>query len=72
MGSNRIWETVDLSCDALNERSDMYNKQFNNVPTRCWAKNLKDRDYKIYDYGAKIFEFDEEGYSRLLSIALKN
>lgn len=63
-------ETVDLACDALNERSDMYLKQLNNVPTRCWTKELKDRDYKIYDYGAKRFEFDEEGYRSLLTIGL--
>jgi hypothetical protein len=63
-------ETVDLACDALNERSDWHYHLSNNVPTRCWKKELKDRDYKIYDYGAKTFEFDEEGYRKLLSIAL--
>lgn len=64
-------ETVDLACDALNERSDMVFRPLGNVPTRCWTKELKDRAYKIYDYGAKTLEFDQEGYNKLLAIAIK-
>ncbi|HDR7338311.1 TPA: hypothetical protein QCX11_004481 [Bacillus anthracis] len=63
-------EIVDLACDALNERRDMIGRIGINTPTRCWKKELDDREYIEKDLGAKSLQFDK-GYTRIRDRAFK-
>ncbi|MEK5215266.1 hypothetical protein [Psychrobacillus sp. FSL H8-0487] len=64
-------EKIDLACDALNERIDMQDKIGKNTPTRCWKKELSDREYIPKDFGAKSFSFDYKGYNKIKNQAFK-
>jgi hypothetical protein len=62
-------EIVDLACDALNERRDMLGKR-TNAPTKCWIKELNDREYIAKDLGAKSLPFDK-GYTDIKKYAFQ-
>ncbi|HDR8152414.1 hypothetical protein [Bacillus cereus] len=63
-------ETVDLACDALDKRGDMLGNIGVNTPTRCWKKELDDREYIPKDLGARSFKFDK-GYTTIKKHAFK-
>ncbi|MFS0783538.1 hypothetical protein [Bacillus sp. 1P06AnD] len=68
-------ETVDLACDAIEERSDYDTltgpKLGISPPIACWDKVLTDRVYTPNDKGVKSFDIDKSGLNVLIDRANK-